>query len=265
MLKKSGDFKMLYEEERKLKIVEYLQEHLRASVQELGKIFQVSESTVRRDLQELEDAKLLKRTHGGAVCLENVNFEPTFIEKEDKFRKEKESIARKAAEFIEDGDTLVIDSGTTTAYLAKEMKKFSNLKVVTNSIILAQELQGNEGIEVIITGGTLRQNTLAMVGPIAEQTLSRLRVDKAFIATNGLDMKEGLTTPNIVEAATKTKMIDIAKQVILLADHTKIGKLAFAKFADVSRIDTCIVDDKVTQNMIKEMEESGINVYIVTP
>lgn len=256
---------MLYEEERKMKIVEYLQEQSRASVQELSKIFQVSESTVRRDLQELEDAKLLKRTHGGAVCLENVNFEPTFIEKEDKFRKEKESIARKAAEFIQDGDTLVIDSGTTTAYLAKEMKRFSNLKVVTNSIILAQELQGIEGIEVIIIGGTLRQNTLSMVGPIAEKSLSMLRVDKAFMATNGLDLVDGLTTPNVVEAATKSKMIDIAKQVILLADYTKIGKVAFAKFADLSRIDTCIVDDKVRQDIIEKMGKSGINVCVVTP
>lgn len=256
---------MLYEEERKQLIIEYLQKQTRASVQELGKIFQVSESTVRRDLQELEDVKLLKRTHGGAVCLENVNFEPTFLEKEDKFRKEKESIAQKAAEFIQDGDTLVIDSGTTTAYLAKELKRFSNLKVVTNSIILAQELRGMDGIEVIVTGGMLRQNTLAMVGPITEQSLSMLRVDKAFMATNGLDLQAGLTTPNIVEAATKTKMIDIAKQVILLADYTKMGKVAFAKFADVEKIDICIVDDKVTQVVVNEMEQVRVRVCIVTP
>lgn len=256
---------MLYEEERKLKIVEYLQEHLRASVQELSKIFQVSESTIRRDLQELEDAKLLKRTHGGAVCLENVNVEPTFVEKEDKFRKEKERIAQKAAEFIQDGDTLVIDSGTTTVYLAKELRKFSNIKVVTNSIILAQELRGFEGVEVIMTGGTLRQNTLAMVGPITENSLSMLRVDKAFMATNGLNLQEGLTTPNLVEAATKARMIDIAKQVILLTDHTKIGKVAFAKFADIARIDTCIVDDKISQDVADEMKKLGVRVCVVTP
>ncbi|SDE50964.1 DeoR/GlpR family DNA-binding transcription regulator [Sporomusa acidovorans] len=256
---------MLYEEERKLKIVEYLQDHLRASVQELSKVFQVSESTIRRDLQELEDAKLLKRTHGGAVCLENVNVEPTFVEKEDKFRKEKARIAQKAAEFIQDGDTLVIDSGTTTAYLAKELRKFSNIKVVTNSIILAQELRGFEGIEVIMTGGTLRQNTLAMVGPITEHSLSMLRVDKAFMATNGLDLQEGLTTPNLVEAATKARMIDIAKQVILLTDHTKIGKVAFARFAGIARIDTCIVDDKIPQDAVNEMEKLGVRVCVVTP
>lgn len=256
---------MLYEEERKQKIIEHLQRYTRVSVQELSKIFQVSESTVRRDLQELEDAKLLKRTHGGAVWLENVNFEPSFLEKEDKFRREKQSIAQKATEFIQDGDTIVIDAGTTTFYLAKEIKRFNNLKVVTNSIILAQELQGHDGIEVIITGGTLRQNTLAMVGPIAERTLGMLRVDKAFIATNGLDINGGVTTPNLLEAATKTKMIDISEQVILLADHTKIGKVAFAKFADLSRIDKCVVDDKAPADVISKMINLGISVYVVNP
>ena len=106
-------FQMLYEEERKMKIVEYILEHSRASVQELSMEFQVSEATIRRDLKELEEAKLLKRTHGGAVCSNWVNFEPTFGEKEDKLRKEKESIAQKAAELIQDGDTILMDAGTT--------------------------------------------------------------------------------------------------------------------------------------------------------
>lgn len=256
---------VLYEEERKQKILEYLQEHSRASVHELGQIFRVSESTIRRDLQELEDARLLKRTHGGAMCLENANFEPAFVEKEDKLRKEKEEIAKKAAEFIQDGDTLVIDSGTTTAYLAQEIKRFSNLKIVTNSIILAQKLQGIEGIEVIIVGGTLRQNTLSMVGPLADRSLDTLRVDKAFIATNGLDVKDGLTTPNLSEAMTKAKMLEIAQQVILLADHTKIGKVAFAKFADLSDIDVCIIDDKAPQDVMEKLKEAGIRICMVTP
>lgn len=256
---------MLYEEERRSKIIEYLQEHSRASVQELCKICEVSESTVRRDLQDLEEDKLLRRTHGGALCLENVNFESAFIEREDKLRSEKEMIAHKAVEFIQDGDTLIIDSGTTTVYLANEIKKFSNLKVVTNSLIVAQELQGVSGIEVVIVGGMLRQNTLAMVGPLAEQSLSLLRVDKAFMATNGLDFTSGLTTPNILEAATKTKMIAIAKQVILLADHTKFGKVAFAKFADLSSVDICIVDDKTSKDMLEEMAKLEIAVCVVHP
>lgn len=254
---------MLYEEERKMKIIEYIQEYSRASVQQLAKEFNVSESTIRRDLKELEDTRLLKRTHGGAVCLESVNFEPTFIEKGDKFAREKESIAIKAAEFIQEGDTILLDAGTTTQFLAKEIKKFSRLTVVTNSLSIAQELQGVSGIEIVVTGGMLRQSTLSLVGPIAEESFKMLRVDKAFIATNGLDLKEGLSTPNIIEAATKRKMMEVAKQVILLADHTKIGRVSFAKFGDVAGIDKFIVDQGIQEEFVRELENRGIAVHVV--
>lgn len=253
---------MLYEEERKAKIVEYIEEHHRASVQELAETFKVSESTIRRDLKELEDSKSLKRTHGGAVCLESVNFEPTYIEKEDKFLKEKESIAHKAVDLIDEGDTILLDSGTTTQILARELKKFSRLTVVTNSLMIAEELQNLNGIDIVVVGGMLRQNTLSLVGPIAEECFKLLRVDKAFIATNGIDLKEGLTTPNIIEASTKRKMIEVAKQVILLADHSKLGKVSFAKFGEVSQIDTLIVDSRITADTAKAFEEKGVNVEV---
>ncbi|MBP2649255.1 MAG: transcriptional regulator, DeoR family [Firmicutes bacterium] len=254
---------ILYEEERKKKIIEYLQLNLRVSVRELSSNFSVSESTIRRDLQELEDENKLKRTHGGAVYLEDVNLELTFGEKEDKFRQEKVAIAKKAAELIEDGDTILIDSGTTTLYMVNELRKFSNLTVVTNSIILAQVLQGQENIQVVVVGGMLRKNTLAMVGPMAEQALGMLNVNKAFIGTNGLSLENGLTTPNIIEAATKTKMISIAKQVVVLTDWSKFGKVSFAKFAELSQIDTCIVDDKASPESIEQIRKAGIEVEVV--
>ena len=253
----------MYGEERKLIILEYVQQHSRASVQELSQHLQVSESTIRRDLKELEDVKLLNRTHGGAISLQGVNFEPTYREKEDKFRREKEAIARKAVELIEEGDTILLDSGTTTFHLAQELKSFSQLTVVTNSLILAEELEGVPGIEVLVTGGSLRRETLALVGPIAEQALDRVRVDKVFIATNGVDLTEGLTTPNLIEAATKIKMIKAAKQVILLADHSKVGKVSFAKFAEVTEIQKCIIDHGVAENTVKEMRKLGIEVHVV--
>lgn len=253
---------MLYEEERKLKITEYIQGKQRASVQELAEHFNVSESTIRRDLKELEDARLLKRTHGGAINLESVNFEPAYTEKEDVFSREKELIASKAAELISDGDTILLDSGTTTQYLARELKRFNRLTVVTNSLMVARELENLTGIETIVSGGSLRQNTLSLVGPVADESFKMMRVDKAFIATNGIDLKEGLTTPNITEASTKRKMIEIAKQVILLTDHTKFGKISFSKFADISDIDTCIVDSDLSDKLVKQYEDKGINIMI---
>lgn len=253
---------MLFEEERKHKMVQYLQENHRASVQELGEAFGVSDSTVRRDLKELEDARRLKRTHGGAVSLQSVNFEPNMVDKEDSFREEKERIAKRAVEMIHQGDTILLDSGTTTLPLAKELKHMSGIRVITNSVIVLSELRDCRNIELSIIGGLLRPDTLAFVGPIAERSLDMVRVDKAFIATNGLDLKEGVTTPNLTEAAIKRKMIDIAKQVILLADHSKIGNIAYAKFADVSEIDHCIMDDGVPLHIIHQLKKLGIGVTI---
>lgn len=251
----------MFGEERKTKILEQMKIQNSVSVLELSQLFNVSESTIRRDLKELEDENLIRRTHGGAIALESVNFEPTFIEKEDKYREEKEQIAKKAVEFIEEGDTILLDSGTTIYHLVKELKRFNKLTVVTNSIIFAQELQDVKGIEVIITGGILRKETLALVGPFTEQILSSLKVDKAFIGTNGIDIHEGITTPNIVEAATKKQMIKSAKEVILLADHTKIGKVAFAKVAKVTDINKYIFNSSVPESVINEFQELGVKVY----
>lgn len=164
-------------------------------------------------------------------------------------------------DFIEDGDTILLDSGTTIFHLVKELKGFKNLTIVTNSLIFAQELQDVAGLEVVIIGGSLRKETLALVGPLAEQSLSMLRVDKAFIATNGLDIQEGITTPNLLEAATKRKMLQAAKEVILLADHTKIGKIAFAKVADIAEIDKCIFNS-APESVVRALKEVGVNVHI---
>ncbi|MEN8907522.1 MAG: DeoR/GlpR family DNA-binding transcription regulator [Clostridiales bacterium] len=254
---------MLYEEERKAKIVEYIKKHSSESVQQLAKKFGVSESTIRRDLTELEEAKYIKRTHGGAVKLEVVNYEPSYNEKEVKFAKEKECIAKKAVEFINNGDTILLDSGTTTQFLAKELKQFSHLTIVTNSLMIANELAGLNDIEIIVVGGILRKNTLALAGSIAEEVFKVLRVDKAFIATNGIDLKEGLTTPSVIEAYTKKKMLEISKQVFLLTDHTKVGKVAFVKFGNIEEINYLIIDNKVDKDTVKNIREKEIDVFVV--
>lgn len=252
----------MFEEERKQKIIRLVQSKSRTSIQELCRLLQVSESTIRRDLTDLENKKLLKRTHGGAIDLRSVNFEPSYYEKEDQFTGEKEAMAKKAAELIEDGDSLLIDSGTSTSCLALELSKFSNLTVVTNSIPLMQKLSGMEGIEIIATGGTLRKNTMAFTGPLSDSILDNLRVDKAFLGTNGLDIKSGLTTPNVVEAATKRKMISAANQTYIMADHSKIGRVSFAKFAALEQIDGCITSDIITPEQKQDLESHNIKLYI---
>lgn len=254
---------MLFEEERKRRIVQFVEKYSRGSVQELSQETGVSESTVRRDLKELEEAKLLKRTHGGAVSLQSVNFEAPYSDKEDNLLEEKLRIARKAVEMIQEGDAILLDAGTTTLQIAKELKNFTNIKVITNSIMALNELKDCRNIEVSITGGMLRPDTMAFVGPMTERSLEMVRVDKVFLGTNGLDLQEGISTPNILEAATKRKMIAIAKQVILLADHSKIGKVSFCKVADITEIDHCIMDSGASDSFVRKFIEMGVEVTLV--
>lgn len=251
---------VMFEEERLKQIAEYVRKYSRASVQQLCEMLSVSESTVRRDLKELENRRLLKRTHGGAVYLESVAFEPTYHEKEDKYQNEKQLIAQKAASLIEEGDTLIIDSGTTTYFLAEELAKFRKLTVVTNSIVLTQKLSEYGGVEVISTGGLLRKNTMAFVGPVAEDVLGLFRADKAFIGTNGLDPKLGLTTPNLMEASVKQKMIAMADKVIVLADPSKIGAVSFVKFGTLSDIDIFVTGTAIPPEQKKKLEDSSVTV-----
>ncbi|BBH24164.1 DeoR family transcriptional regulator [Paenibacillus baekrokdamisoli] len=254
---------MLFEEERKRQIAEYVHQQGRASVQELANNFQVSESTVRRDLKDLEVQELLQRTHGGAVAvMQNDNIEPSFLEKEDRFQQQKLAIARTALSFIREGDTIMLDSGTTTYHLAKLLKNFQRLTVVTNSVMVAQELANEKNIELLLTGGTLRPETLAMVGPFAERAIESVHVDKLFLATNGFDSEAGLTTPNLIEAATKKRMIRSADQVFLLADHSKFGKISFSRFGDPEDVTTLITDSLASPAILQVFEEIGIVVAL---
>lgn len=254
---------MLFEEERKRSIVQLVEQRTRASVQELSLQLGVSESTIRRDLKELEEARLLKRTHGGAVSLQSVNFEAAFPDKADRLLDEKQRIAAKAVQMIQEGDAILLDGGTTTLQIAKALKSFSNLKVITNSIMALNELKDCRNIEVSITGGMLRPDTMAFVGPMTERSLEMVRVDKAFLGTNGLDLQEGITTPNMLEAATKRKMIAVAKQSILLADHSKLGQVSFCKVADLHEIDHCILDSAVQDSFTRGLEAMDVGFTIV--
>lgn len=253
----------MYEVERKRRILELLKEHQRVDVQGLNQILQVSDSTIRRDLKELEDQNLLKRTHGGAVPLQNVNFEPTFMEKEINNSERKRLIAKMAVEQIQENDVILLDSGTTMLYLAMELKRFWKLTVVTNGIPVARELETADGIDLILIGGSLRKGILSLVGPFAEQILNQLHVDKAFIGTNAIHPEEGLSTPNVDEASIKRKMIACANKTILMADSSKIGDVHLVKFASLRDINLFITDDQASEERLKEIEDKGVEVQVV--
>ncbi|MTH53501.1 DeoR family transcriptional regulator [Bacillus mangrovi] len=253
----------MFSEERQLKIIDFITSHSRASVQDLSNFLQVSESTIRRDLKELQKNNQIHRTHGGAVSLDNVNYEPTIRAKEIEYVQEKVAIAKKAVQWIQDGDTILLDSGTTTLPMMNELKEFKNLTIVTNSVLLLRDYSPIPGVHLIFLGGSLRQETLAAVGPFAEQNLSMIRVDKAFVAINGIHLSEGLTTPNLTEARIKKMMIQNAQSVILLSDSSKAGKICFSKVADLEEIDVLISDAGLDPAIKEDIERRGIKVQLV--
>jgi len=252
----------MFEEERKRSIMEQVQEQGKVTVGELAALYQVSESTVRRDLRELEEAGKICRTHGGAMALQEEKNEPSFGEKEDRFRPQKEAIALKALSLIEEGETIFLDAGTTTFYLAKLLKTFARLTVVTNSPMIVQELNQCKNIQLIVVGGSLRHNTQAIVGPYADRMIRTLHCDKLFLAINGIDREYGLTTPNVEEAETKRQMVQAARQVILLADHSKYGKITLAKVADLADVHQFIVDRAISAKAVEELQSEGIRILL---
>lgn len=249
----------MFAEERKAKILEILNTSYRIQVNDLTEALQVSESTIRRDLQDLEQEGLLKRTHGGAVKLENTSFEPTMNEKELTNIEEKIEIGKKAAAFIEDNDTVILDAGTTTLQIAKNIQA-RNVTVLTNSMLIALELLNNKEVEVIIAGGYARREIVSIVGPITDKIIQSLRVDKAFIGTNGITIEDGCTTPNVDEAHTKSIMIQSAKEIYIVADHSKFGTVSFARIARLDEIDGIITDEGIDQNILEKYQSKNIQI-----
>ena len=251
----------MFAQERKSKIMESLNKHGKVKVCDLSERYEVSEVTIRRDLQELEEDKLIKRVHGGAVLNDNTKFEPTFSEKIDKFYDEKESVGKLAASMILDGDTIAVDAGTTTLSIARYIVA-KNITVLTNSVDIAYELSKKQDVEVIVTGGTLRWETRAMVGPVADNTLKNFMVDKAFIGTNSVCIINGLSTPNIIEANTKREMIKIAMQTIVVCDHTKFNTVSFAKIVDLDSVDIIITDNQLDNELLEKFEEKDVKIMM---
>jgi DeoR family fructose operon transcriptional repressor len=253
----------MFAEERKNAIAEYINKNRKSTVNELCKIFKVSPATIRNDLNELENAGLLKRTHGGAIPNIKANYELNSNQKKVEHIKEKEAIAKKALAYVEDGDTIAIDTGTTTLCFARLLVSKKNLTIVTNDIEIAGFLEENSDFDIVLIGGRVRRGFHCSVGPIALKCMEGLRVDKAFIASNSVSVKNGITTPSIELAQIKTSLMSFAEEVYLLSDSSKFGRASFVKFADITDIDTIITDKGLPDLQIKELEQLDVVLDIV--
>lgn len=244
----------MFAEERLVRIVEQVNERGKVTVAELSDSLGVSPVTIRRDLERLEEEKLLCRTHGGALSLEKGMLdgarERSFSEKEEAYAAEKERIAEAAARMVEDEDAILLTPGTTNMLIVGKLIGKKDLTIVTNASNIAMRAANEPGWNVILTGGKLRPKSFALVGPLSESALSGIRVDKLFLGVDGIDFTEGLTTPNLDEASVNRKMISLARQIIVAADHSKFGRVLFAQIANMADVDVLVTDRLLPQETV---------------
>ena len=232
-------------------------------VDDLSTKFDVSEVTIRNDLDQLEQKNLLIRARGGAMKIEGrVGVDYNLSEKDKLNFQEKMRIGKAAAKLINSDEIVLIDSGTTTAEMVKNLGDIENLTVITNALNIATLLISNPNVSLTIPGGYLRKNSQSLVGPMAERSLKNFYVDKAFLGVDGFDTKTGLYTPNIEEAHLNELMIQIANEVILLADSSKFKKKSFAYICPVEKIHTVVTDDKIQEDDRKRLIDAGVRVII---
>lgn len=250
-------------EERRRHILEILNRDGRVLVVDLAKQFRTSQVTIRKDLDALEANGRIHRSHGGALpARESALEDPTLREKEKLHRKEKLQIATAAVQMVREGQVVILDSGTTTTAIARALRKFQNLTIITNAVNIAAELSGSS-LEVILTGGTLRKNSFSLVGPIAEETLRRLNGDILFLGVDGFDVQHGLTTPNLLEAKVNRAMMDVARIVVAVCDSSKFGRRTLSSIAPPSGVHYLITDRGIPKPDLAAVKKSGIQVTLV--
>lgn len=254
---------MALQVERQLTILNLIKNNKTVRVDELAKVLKVSSNTIRRDLSQLEKQGVLRRIQGGAILTEiDNNFIQPFEIRETKYTAEKKAIGRKAAELVEKGDTIIIDAGTTTLQLARNLFQRQNLTILTNSLEISYELIANPNIVTILSGGIIRGSSRSLIGLPAEEFFSQIYADKLFLGTGGLTINEGLTNPNMHETPVKINMIKAAKEVIVLADSHKFGKASLSAIAPVTKVHKVVTDKKAPREILSKLEALGIEVII---
>ena len=242
-------------------ILERLNRHGSVDVARLAAELDVSQASVRRDLQLLESQQLLTRTHGGAVA-SGVLYELPMRYRGGQRHEEKRAIARVAAALLEPGTASVgLNGGSTTTEVARALASYTGLRVVTNALNIAAELAVRSNIELVVCGGSARSESYELVGPLAELTLANINLDVAFIGVDGVTGAAGLTTHHEVEAQTNRFLLRSAARVIVVADSAKIGRRGFARISELSAVDDLVTDAAATDDQVAELEAAGVKVY----
>jgi DeoR family transcriptional regulator of aga operon len=250
-------------DERRQHILGLIQRDGRVLISELSNALGISRITIRKDLDYLESKGLLRRSHGGALPAHgSAMLDPSLHEKELRRSEEKLRIATAASSLVTEDMCIILDSGTTTTAIARELRRFRRLTVVTNAVNIATELAGT-GFEIILTGGILRENSSSLVGPLAQDALHEIHADILFLGVDGFDVKNGVMTPNLLESRVNRAMVEAAARVVAVCDSTKFARRSLARIAPISAIHSVITDDQIASEDFEALTAAGIEVIRV--
>lgn len=256
--------KLLVEERRRL-IAELVEKNGRATVENLSTRFSTSSVTIRGDLNVLARQGVIVRSHGGALPVSAAAKDTPVTIKETRWHTQKVRIGQAAASMIHDGETIILDSGSTTLEIARQIRqmKFGSLTVITNALNIAMELSGSAHIRVMMLGGLLRQTSYSLVGPDAEQALTKLSADRVFLGVDGLDPQIGVTTPDPLEAALNALMIRVSRQTVAVLDASKLGQRSLSVIAPIRSLQVVITDTSAPAEAVEALRSAGVQVALV--
>jgi len=243
--------------ERRTHILSTLEVEKRVLVPELAKKYLVSEETIRRDLEKLENEGLLKKTYGGAVRTENISADPPYKMRVETNKAQKLIIADKIQKLIQSKENIFLDASSTSVHIAKNLKKFAQLTIITNSVEVLVECSAAENINLVSTGGNLRGSSLSLVGNSATHIINQVTADRAIISCKGLDFEKGIMESSLEEAEIKKAMAANARELILAVDSSKFDQLSFVKMLELQRVDL-VVSDHIPLTWIEFFEEKNI-------
>jgi DeoR family transcriptional regulator, aga operon transcriptional repressor len=246
--------------ERQNQILDFLHRNPRISITEICDNFSVSQATARRDLEYLAREAKIQRVHGGAIATLQAPPEQPILQRQGEQSEEKIRIGKAAAALVQDGETIFLGSGTTVLEVARALRGRTNLTVITNSLPVVNALAGVEGITLISLGGLLRPSELSFIGHITEQSLGEVRADKVIIGTRAISLEHGLTHEYLPETMTDRAILKSGREIIVIADHTKVGRAATVLLAPLSSIHYFVTDLQTPLGFIKAMKKLGIHV-----
>ena len=260
---KSPEHEQMLIEERRQHIQSLIQSNGRVLVNELSRTLGISQITIRKDLDHLQAKGLIQRTHGGALPVSSgAMFDPSLQEKQKQHSQEKQRIALAAAKLVQEGQCVMLDSGTTTTAVAHALRRFAHLTVITNAINIAADLAGTD-FEVVLTGGTLRRNSFSLVGPLAEDVLGEMHADILFMGVDGFDMEIGPTTPNFLESRVNRAMAKAAKRIVVVCDSTKFHRRSLSRIIPPSGVHCVITDKDIAETDAEAIRSQEIELILV--